>query len=184
MQKVILIHGNGSATGDDNWFPYLKGELEKMGVVCLAPNFPDPVTAKAKIWLPFLENLNPDEDTVLIGHSTGAIVAMRWAETHKIRGSVLVGAYYTDLGYEDEKESGYFDTPWNWEAIKRNQKWIVQFASDDDPYISAEESHFVRDHLSTDYHELSGQGHFGEGGDKIKLDFSELLEVLKQKLGI
>jgi pimeloyl-ACP methyl ester carboxylesterase len=62
-----------------------------------------------------------DSETVLVGHSSGAIAAMRLAETHAILGSVLVGAYHTHLGMGTEKLSGYFDRPWQWDAIKRNQ---------------------------------------------------------------
>ncbi len=51
--------------------------------------------------------------------------AMRYAETHRILGSALRRGYYTDLGIEAERLSGYFDTPWNWEAIKQNQRWIM-----------------------------------------------------------
>ena len=29
--KVILIHGNGGGTGQDNWFPYVKKQLEEKG---------------------------------------------------------------------------------------------------------------------------------------------------------
>lgn len=181
--KVILIHGNGGGSGSDNWFPWLRTELEKLGVTCETPDMPDPVEAKASIWLPYIENeLHTDEDTILVGHSSGAIAAMRYAETHKIGGSILVGAYYTDLGYEDEKAAGYFDEPWRWEAIKANQPWVIIFASPDDPYIDISEPQLIRDKLDARYYELPGQGHFGD--DTNKKDFLELLEVLKQKLGL
>jgi predicted alpha/beta hydrolase family esterase len=106
---------------------------------------------------------------------------MRFAEENKIQGSVLVGTYYTYLGYEDEKTSGYFDAPWNWEAIKQNQKWVIVFASKDDPYITIDEPRLIKEKLGADYFEFDNQGHFGEG--KSKKDFPELLKALKEKLG-
>jgi len=54
----------------------------------------------------------------------GRIAAMRFAEKNKILGSVLVGTYHTDIGDDNEKKSGYFNHPWNWQAIRNNQKWI------------------------------------------------------------
>lgn len=181
MKRVILIHGNGGGTGQDNWFPWLKAELQKLGVECLNPDFPDAQLARAKIWLPYLKDeLKADANTILVGHSSGAIAAMRYAESNPVYGSVLVGAYYTDLGYDDEKQSGYFDNPWQWGQIKTNQQFIIQFASTDDPYISVEESHYLRDKLSPEYHEFTDQGHFGEDGSK--LEFPELLAALKQHL--
>jgi uncharacterized protein len=182
MPKVILIHGNGGGSGQDSWFPYMQRELEQLGVRCDAPDFPEPEIAPAKLWLPYLEELGANSDTILVGHSTGAIAAMRYAETHQLHGSILVAAYHTDLGYPEERAAGYFDTPWDWEAIKRNQQWIVQFASIDDPYIPIEESHLVRDYLRTEYHEFVEQGHFGGSPDNPKLEFPELLEILKRKL--
>jgi len=69
---------------------------------------------------------------------------MRFAETNKILGSILVGACYTDLGDEGEKASGYYSRPWEWDAIKGNQRWIVQFASIDDPYIPIKEARYIQ----------------------------------------
>ncbi len=86
---------------------------------------------------------------------------MRYAETHKILGSVLIGACYTDLGEEIEKISGYYDEPWRWETIKENQKWIAQFGSIDDPAIPVEESRYVHEHLDSDYQEFADKKHFG-----------------------
>lgn len=75
-----------------------------------------------------------------MGHSSGAIAAMRFAETNRLLGSVLVGSYHTDLELTSEKQSGYFDRPWDWASIKRNQKWIIQFAATNDPWIPIKEA--------------------------------------------
>jgi predicted alpha/beta hydrolase family esterase len=182
MIRVILLHGNGGGTGKDNWFPYIQKGLEEVGIICLAPDLPDPVGAHSNVWLPYIKNeLKADENTVLVGHSSGAIAAMRFAEQHKLAGSVLIGTYYSDLGYEDEKESGYFDMPWEWEKIKNNQKWVAIFASDDDPYINISEPKFIRDQLDAVYFELKNEGHFG-GSSHPKREFPELLDFLKKKL--
>ena len=118
--KAILIHGNGGSKPTDNWFPYLKRELEKIGIKTEAPQFPDADLARASYWIPFLKDtLKADEKTIIIGHSSGAIAAMKFAEKNRILGSVLVGAYHSDLSIEKEKLSGYFDTPWDFEAIKK-----------------------------------------------------------------
>lgn len=181
--KVILIPGNGGGGPKDNWFPYLKVELEGLGISVIASEFPDNYLARESYWIPFLKNvLQADQKTVLVGHSSGAIAAMRFAETNQLLGSVLVGAYHTDLGLQTEKESGYFDRPWHWKSIIQNQDWIIQFASVNDPWIPIEEARFVHEKLNTDYHEFLDQGHFG--GDYKKLVFPELFEALKRKLQI
>jgi predicted alpha/beta hydrolase family esterase len=148
--KVIFIPGNGGGdiNAPDGWFPYLKREFEKMGLQVIAQNFPDPIYARKQYWLPFLEKLGADENTILIGHSSGAVAAMRYAESHKLLGTILVAACHTDMGMPSEKISGYYDDPWNWEAIKANQQWIVQFHSTDDPLIPIEEARFVQKMLN------------------------------------
>jgi predicted alpha/beta hydrolase family esterase len=179
--KVIFIHGNGGCTPDDNWFPYLKTQLEKLDVAVVARQFPDAGLARASFWLPFLKNeLEADENTIIVGHSSGALAAMRFAENNKLLGSVLIAAMHTDLGIESERLSGYFDAPWNWQNIKNNQSWIVQFASTDDPWIPISEPRFVHQKLNSEYHEFKNEGHFG--GDRYKREFPELVAVLKKKL--
>ena len=174
--KAILIPGNGGANPHTGWLPYVERELSALGIQVANTQFPDSMLARKKYWLPFIKELGADEDTILIGHSSGAVAAMRFAETNPILGSVLVGACHTDLGEWSEKASEYYDDPWDWEAIKANQKWIVQFHSTDDPFIPIEEARFVHEHLGTDYHEYSDKGHFQQ------TEFPEVLEVLKKYL--
>lgn len=179
--KVIVVHGNGHSTPNDNWIPYIKRELEAVGIECLTPQMPDAPLARSKYWLPMLKDvLKADENTIIVGHSSGALAAMRYAELNKILGSVLIGAMHTDLGIEGEKLSGYFDAPWGWDKIKSNQDWIVQFASSDDPWIPVHEARFVHGKLGTEYYEYKDKGHFG--GDYHKPEFPELLEIVKRKL--
>lgn len=50
-------------------------------------NMPDPVGARESVWLPFMKNeLQCGEDTVIVGHSSGAAAAMRFAETERVAG--------------------------------------------------------------------------------------------------
>lgn len=178
--RVILIHGNGGGTGSDHWFPAVQRDLEEAGIECLSPDFPDPVLARASYWLPFLQDqLKANEHTVLVGHSSGAIAAMRYAEQRHILGSVLVGTYFTDLGEEDEKLSGYFDQLWGWPSIRDHQQWSAIFASVDDPFIPIAEPRFVGDQLGSEYFEYPDRGHFCGENDS---DFPELTQFLRQKL--
>lgn len=174
-RKIIFLPGNG---GDGNteygWFPYIKNELEKFGYEVINPIFPDGILARKDYWLPFLETFHPDENTILIGHSSGAVAIMRYTENHKILGSILVAPCHTDLGLDSEKQSGYYDLPWNWENIKNNQKWIIQFSSTDDPFIPIDESRFINNKLETEYYELD-EGHF------MKDTMPEMIEAIKNK---
>lgn len=179
--KSIFIQGNGGGTSQDNWFPYLKSELEKININVIARDFPDSFLAREIYWLPFIKKLGADENTILIGHSSGAVAAMRFAEKNKIIGSILVGACYTDMGIEEEKQSGYYNRPWDWENIKNNQKWIVQFASIDDPFIPVREARYINKNLDTEYYEYKDEGHFGSG-DSPKKTFPEIVKIIKLKI--
>lgn len=118
--RIIFIHGNNTDHWSGGWCKWLKNELDKLGVESFFETFPDSILARSEFWLPFLkDHLKAGERDVLVGWSSGAVASMRYAEQNKILGSVLISPSYTDLGDETEKASGYFDKPWNWEAIKK-----------------------------------------------------------------
>ncbi len=95
------------------------------------------------------------QNTVLIGHSSGAVAGLRLLESHPLKGLVLVSACHTDLGMESEAISGYYPRPdgsnqWKWDEIPKNVQWIVQFHSEDDPFIPIEEARFVKDKIKAE----------------------------------
>ncbi|XP_006860701.1 PREDICTED: putative hydrolase RBBP9 [Chrysochloris asiatica] len=179
--KAVIVPGNGG--GDVNthgWYGWVKKRLEQIpGFQCLAKNMPDPITAQESIWLPFMETeLQCDEKTIIIGHSSGAIAAMRYAETHRVFAIILVSAYTSDLGDENERASGYFNHPWQWEKIKANCPNIVQFGSTDDPFLPWKEQQEVADKLEAKLYKYSDCGHFQN------TEFHELISVVKSLLKV
>lgn len=126
-------------------------------------DMPDPYDARESVWLPFLlEVCKADENTIIIGHSSGAEACMRLLENHKLLGAVLVCACHTDLGCESEAIAGYYNRPWNWEAIKGHVGpfGITQFHSNDDPFIPMHEASYVADNLTSDFHTFEDKSHF------------------------
>jgi predicted alpha/beta hydrolase family esterase len=175
--QAILIHGNGGSTAGDHWLPYLERELSRLGIAVINRTFPDNVKARAEIWLPFIEELGADENTILIGHSSGAVAAMRYAESHRLLGSVLVGVCHTDLGDAGEAASGYYRDPWRWDQIRANQKWIVIYQSTDDFLIPVEEARFVAARLRCSYFEFTDRGHFLDSKE-----FPEVVHFVRRQL--
>ena len=175
--RAMIIPGNNNTAISECWYPQVKKELEKLGLDVIAKNMPDPDLARKQFWLPFIEeHVKSQGNSILVGHSSGAVAILRYLEENKAEGIVLVGASHTDLNDKKEKISGYFDEPWNWEKIRKNVKWIIQFASTDDPYIPIAEARHINGKLNSEYYEFTNRGHF------MQAEFPELVEVIRKKL--
>ena len=177
--RAILIHGNGGSTAADIWLPWVERSLAALGIGVTNVTFPDNVKARAQYWLPFIAELGADEQTILIGHSSGAVAAMRYAETHRLLGSVLVGVCYTDLGDAFEAASGYYREPWQWQKIRDHQQWIAIYSSTDDPNIPIAEPRFVAAQLRCSYFEFNDRGHFVDARE-----LPEVVQFVKRKLSL
>lgn len=167
-----------SGTGKDHWYPWLKQKLEDKGYKVDSPTFPSNLITKEEILLKFAEKYI-NEDTVIIGHSSGAALALRVAEKHKIKGLVLVCGLFKDLGYEEEISTGIFAHSWDWQKIRSNQDFLIQFDSDKDPYIPQKHFHKLAENTRSEHIKLRGRGHFGSEWKSPK-KFPELLERLEE----
>lgn len=174
--RMIFIHGNGTEHWSFGWAPWLKTELERLGFDTFFETMPDSIMARSAYWLPFLrDHVKAGPHDVLIGWSSGAVAAMRYAEDNVILGSILVSPSYTDLGDNQEKQSGYFEQPWQWQKIRTNQKKIALIWGDDDPYIPQAQFEFIAEQLNPKQIEIHGGRHFAE-----RFSFPELLRYIKQ----
>ncbi len=173
-QKALLIHGF-EASGDSNWLPWMKTELEKQGFEVMVPTLPDSHHPDLKKWLvtlqPYFDTFG--ENDVLVGHSLGSKAALHLLETSKKKiGHVYLVA--SAIGLLEERDWEKFEREWKGSDVKALQKFWEKpvdwkavekivgnknlILSDDDPYIKKE----THKNLPPGwYYQLwSGFGHF------------------------
>lgn len=100
---------------------------------------------------------------------------MRFLESYKLRGLILVSACHTDLGIASETISGYYSRPWLWETIRSNVEWIVQLHSQDDPFIPIEEARHVAQNLKSEYIEHQNRGHY------MTMQLQDVIDIVEAK---
>ena len=190
---VIICPGNGCYDiRSSNWYGELFNELSNKGISCVCENFPDPLHARRELWVPHMRSLaeqhgKPSSNVVLVGHSSGAQAALRYAELYPLHACVLVSATYSDLGIAHERASGYYPqrsqesdeeiNPYDFTRMKMNCRQWHQFHSDDDPFIPVYEAQKIRNGLglTDNFYLLSGRSHFFEFQQ-------ELLEIVLQSV--
>ena len=180
MSRVFIIPGyTARDVTNCSWYPWVREKVKALAQVedCILRNMPDPVGARRNIWLPFMESdLQIGEKDIIVGHSSGAVAAIRYAETCKVGGIVLVGAYSSDLGDDLEKASGYFNGQWLFAKTRENCQHIVQFGSTDDPFLPWESQLEIASGLDCDLKKFSDKGHFQHSS------FPEIMPVIKDML--
>lgn len=166
MKNAIIIHGT-EGHPQENWFPWLKHELEQRGYEVSVPQFPSPPVVAAKLdeWFDVLDDYKDkiNEDTLLIGHSLGGVFTLRILEKleHPVKGAIMVGAPIGErpiLNYDRDVAFSGFD--FDWETIKQNASRFVVFQSDDDPYVGIENGKKLAENLGVELNFVPNAGHF------------------------
>ena len=184
MKNAIIIHGT-EGYPEENWFPWLKNELEQRGYDVIVPQFPSPPVVPAKIseWFDVLSEHKDkiNKQTLLIGHSLGGVFTLRILEKldKPVAGAFLTGTPIGEkpiLNYDRDVAFSGFN--FNWEKIRQNAKRFVVFQSDDDPYVGLENGKKLAENLGVELHSVPNAGHFNAKAGYTK--FPELLnEIIK-----
>ena len=163
---VFIFHGT-EGFPEENWFPWLKQELEKENCTVFVPQFPSPPVVPAKIaeWFDVLEEYKKhiNEDTILIGHSLGGIFTLRILEklSHPVRAAFFIGApigVQPIANYErDRRFSGFV---FDWATMKKNARHFSVYHSDDDPYVCLKNGKELAAHLGILLSFVPHAGHF------------------------
>ncbi len=183
MKNAIILHGT-DATSKDNWFPWVKEELEFEGWSVWVPNLPKANKPNIKRYNKYLgeqKEFELNEETVLIGHSSGAVAILGLLQSLPkdviVKRIVLVGAFRNDLGWDSLKE--LFEEPFDFEKIKEQVKEVTLIHSDNDPYIRLEQAEYLAEKLNGELIILKGQKHFSESMDPKYNTFPFLVELLR-----
>lgn len=162
MKKALILEcWYGKST--DNWYPWLKKELEKKGYKVFVPELPTMYTSLPDMQkqLTYIEkNFKFEKDTLVFGHSLGCLLAMRLAEKYKYKKMYLIAGWdFDDLTTEHRL---FWKTPINHKKIKTNVKKIYCFSSDNDPYITAIQSADMCKRLNGVFVLINGKSYFSE----------------------
>ena len=185
MINLILIHG-AYGNPNENWFPWLKKELEKLDHKIYTPKFPTPQGQSLDNWEKVFANYEKyiNKDTILIGHSLGVTFLLTVLEKLdvKVKASYFVAGFVNKLNNPefDNINRTFIEKDFCWVKIKANCENFYIFHSDNDPYVLLSEGKLIANKLNTDLTLIEDAGHFNSkaGYDK----FEKLLEKVKKDL--
>lgn len=179
--NVIIFHGT-LGSPESNWFPWLKKELENLGIEVYVPKFPTPAGQSLENWLkafePYQDKVN--DETIFVGHSMGPGFFLRLLEkrTSPIKAGILAAPFDGFIGKEpyDTLNKTFIDHPFDFVKIKQNCQKFVVMAGDDDPYVPIKFPQRIADSLGVELKIIKGGKHLGE---TLK-EFPEVLEEIKK----
>lgn len=182
MKTAIILHGTlGAPQG--NWFQWLKKELESRGLTVWLPELPQADQPSLHLWSKFIQKECPftiNEDTLIVGHSSGAILGLIIAQKNmeSIGGIVGVSVFH-DNSLEWEPNSKLFDVHFEWDAIRATTKRLLFVHSDNDPYVPLEQAQFVANNCQAEIVVLPEQGHFNLEKSESYREFPRLIELME-----
>lgn len=179
MKNVILIHG-WEGTPNAEWFPWVKNELIARGWQVQVPEMPHTKEPKLREWMHTLISLSPDENTILVGHSLASALILKYLENPetKIHSAIMVAAW--DWLMEDVKEfhETFFETGFDYDAIKKKGISLTIVNSTTDPWIDFERSKMLAEKIGAKFVPVENAGHFmkRDGYEKFPL-LVDLIEL-------
>jgi predicted alpha/beta hydrolase family esterase len=180
--NVIIVHG-AYGYPEENWFAWLKNNLEKEEITCSVPQLPTPQNQHLRTWLADFEQAvgeEINERTILIGHSLGAAFILRWLEQYHgvIFSAILVGAFIGSVNDErfDKINHSFFEKPFDWCAIRKRSRYFISYYGTQDQYVAREQYDWIAEKLNAKKIIVSEAGHFNQASGYT--EFPHLLNAI------
>jgi hypothetical protein len=175
-RQALILHAWYSHP-EDHWYPWLGDELTRHGYVVSIPELPTMDTDMPDMELQ-LKTINEvikiDDQTLVVGHSLGCLLALRLAEHKAYSKMILVAGWdFDDL---TEGHRLFWDTKLDHNKIRSNVQDIVCIHSDNDPYITACQAEEMSKRLGGQFILVQHAGHFTSKDGVTKID--ELLALV------
>ncbi len=186
-KKVYMIHG-WEGSSKDNWFPWLKKELEnkKPNVEIHVFDMPNSEHPKIEEWVGYLEEniKDVDEHTYFIGHSIGCQTIIRFLEKlhkHKrIGGCIFVAGFFDLLNLEPEEfkiAHPWITSPIDSSRVLDHCNRFLALFSKDDPEVHIDEAKKFKEKFGAKIVIMDGKGHFED--EKQPELLNEVLRFIK-----
>lgn len=176
----MIFHGTyGSPEG--NWFPWLASEMLDRDYEVFIPKLPTPEDQHVDNWLKIAKRLKPDEQTILIGHSSGASFLAHLLASLKtpVKASILVSPFTGEIGIPeyDALNKSFFTKGLDFSAASANKGESIIIGGDDDPYVPINQMQSLSQALEAPLFSIKNGGHLNsESGYD---EFPEILRFIK-----
>lgn len=187
-RNAVLLHGkpkreryfdsNQPKPHEANWFPYARDELAAQGYGVVIPELPTPYDPNYADCEEVLDGLPIHEKTLLVGHSLGAGLILRYMSEQRelvVAKAILVAPWldpdgkYGDLfKFKIDRDIG--------ERCKSGL--IIYYSSDDDRQAQDSLEKICSSVLDARYRNIPEYGHFMLGNTMESTEFPELLEEI------
>lgn len=181
LMKTAYIFHDAFCDPFSEWYPWMKETLESKGYLVIVPKFPSPAGQSYESWKVVIKNyINTfDADTIIIGHGTGGVFAMRIIQdiTQKIQGLFLVASYgepIGNIGY-DRINKTFYEPALDWSKIKSHVTTIRIFAGDQDPFVPLAITERLAEGLGESVETIPEGGHLGKAAG-----FTQLIPVVSR----
>ena len=188
MKTAIILHGQPSkeeyfnpdspSQSNKHWLPWIQRELILRDILAQTPEMPRPYDPDYRKWKTVFEQFTLNQNTALIGHSTGAGFLLRWLSENRICvDKVALIAPWLNIDHEDK--TNFFDFEIDPSLIPRVTN-ITMFISSDDSSGVIKSAAKIRDLApGISVKQFTNHGHFTF--NSMKTDkFPELLDALIQ----
>jgi len=182
MTNIFIIHG-AYGNPEENWFPWLKSELDKLDCRVFVPKFPTPEDQSLENWNKVFEDYKQylNENSIVVGHSLGPAFLLNLLEEldKPIKAAFFVSGFLDLLGNPDfdNINKSFIEKSFDWQKIKQNCPKFFVFHSDNDPYVPLEQAEKLAKNLGVDVILVKNAGHFNENAGYSKFDL--ILDKIK-----
>ena len=172
MKTAFIIHWTGGNPGE-NWFPWMKQELEVKGYQVFVPTLPTPDNQSLTSWKDafdqYLQYIN--KDTIFIAHSSGPAFVLSILENIKqpISACYFVAGFLGLIGIEsfDRLNKTITHREFHWGKIKESSQSFYMYHWSDDPYVPLNNAQDMADSLWIQIDMIEWGGHLNsESGYK------------------
>ena len=192
-KRAVILHGT-SAEPMSGWHPWLKRKLESRGFEVWITDLPGNDRPDKQKYCDYLFQSGWNfEDSVLIGHSSGAVTILNMLMDDRcppLRMSVLVSAWNGKLINETFDMSNSMQNlfPWegfDFESIKSKCKEVVLIHNRNDPYCDKQDAQYLLSKLGSNLVMLD----YATGGNTDHLgspltELPELWDVIRIRINL
>lgn len=182
MKTVYIIHGWGGSPSEP-LHKWLKENLKHQGYKVVVPEMPNTQEPHIEAWVDKMKEIvEPNERTVLVGHSIGCQTIFRYLTElpdGKNVGGVVLLAPWTNLNMEVIEEEGeesvtiakeWTDSPIDFERVSAHiERKVIALFSDNDPFVPLSEKDIFAKELDAEIIVEHKKEHFTEDGGVTEL---------------